>query len=130
MDVFNESLAKSADGNTDSLHQNAGIEALLVKLKPLLDGGRLDNLVDLLSLISDTVDLLDLATVEKLAKSLESTTAVTWGFGNALRMATAETAAEAAPPNLFGLLSLLRETDTRRGVALLLRTLNVIGRQL
>lgn len=34
MDVFNESLAKSADGNTDSLGQNAGIEALLDKLKP------------------------------------------------------------------------------------------------
>jgi uncharacterized protein YjgD (DUF1641 family) len=45
-------------------------------------------------------------------------------------MATAETAAEAAPPNIYGLLSLLREKDTRRGVALLLRTLNVIGRQL
>ncbi|WP_308907582.1 DUF1641 domain-containing protein [Pseudomonas canadensis] len=130
MDVFNESLAKSADVNTDSLDQNAGIEALLDKLKPLLDGGRLDNLVDLASLISDTVDMLDLATVEKLGRLFESTTAVTWSLGNALRMATAETAAEAAPPNIYGLLSLLREKDTRRGVALLLRTLNVIGRQL
>lgn len=130
MDVFNEPLAKSADVNTDSLDQNAGIEALLDKLKPLLDGGRLDNLVDLASLISDTVDMLDLATVEKLGRLFESTTAVTWSLGNALRMATAETAAEAAPPNIYGLLSLLREKHTRRGVALLLRTLNVIGRQL
>jgi uncharacterized protein YjgD (DUF1641 family) len=130
MDVINESPAKSANVNTDSLDHNSGIEALLDKLKPLLDGGRLDNLVDLLSLISDSVDLLDLATVEKIARSFESTTAVTWSLGNALRMATAETAAEAVPPNLYGLLSLLRKTDTRRGVALLLRTLNVIGRQL
>lgn len=130
MDVINESPVKSANVNTDSPDHNSGIEALLDKLKPLLDGGRLDNLVDLLSLISDSVDLLDLATVEKIARSFESTTAVTWSLGNALRMATAQTAAEAVPPNLYGLLSLLRKTDTRRGVALVLRTLNVIGRQL
>ncbi|UII69081.1 hypothetical protein LVW35_15405 [Pseudomonas sp. HN11] len=130
MDVFNESPAKGADVNTDPLDHNSGTEALLDKLKPLLEGGRFDNLVDLLALICDTVDLLDQATVEKLARLFESTTVVTWSLGNALRMATAETAAEAVPPNLFGLLSLLRETDTRRGVALVLRTLNVIGRQL
>lgn len=130
MDALNESPVKSADVNTDSQDHNSGFEALLDKLKPLMDGGRLDNVVDLLSLISDTVDLFDLATVEKLARLFESTTAVTWSLGNALRMASAETASEAVPPSLYGLLSLLRETDTRRGVALVLRTLNVIGRQL
>ncbi|MFJ4086281.1 DUF1641 domain-containing protein [Pseudomonas psychrophila] len=130
MDVINEPPAKSANVNPELLEHNSGLEALLAKLQPLLDGGRLDNLVDLMSLLSDTVDLLDLATVEKLARLFEDTTAFTWSLGNALRMATAETAAEAEPPNLYGLLSLLREKDTRRGVALVLRTLNVIGRQL
>lgn len=130
MDVINEPPAKSANVNAELLEHNSGLEALLAKLQPLLDGGRLDNLVDLMSLLSDTVDLLDLATVEKLARLFEDTTAFTWSLGNALRMATAETAAEAEPPNLYGLLSLLREKDTRRGVALVLRTLNVIGRQL
>ena len=130
MDVINEPPAKSANVYTEWLEHNPGLEALLGKLQPLLDGGRLDNLVDLLSLLSDTVDLLDLATVEKLARLFEDTTAFTWSLGNALRMATAETAAEVEPPNLYGLLSLLRKKDTRRGVALVLRTLNVIGRQL
>lgn len=130
MDVINETPAKSANVNPESLEHNPGLEALQGKLQPLLDGGRLDNLVDLMSLLSDTVDLLDLATVEKLARLFEDTTAFTWSLGNALRMATAKTAAEAEPPNLYGLLSLLREKDTRRGVALVLRTLNVIGRQL
>lgn len=130
MDVINETPAKSANVNPESLEHNPGLEALQGKLQPLLDGGRLDNLVDLMSLLSDTVDLFDLATVEKLARLFEDTTAFTWSLGNALRMATAKTAAEAEPPNLYGLLSLLREKDTRRGVALVLRTLNVIGRQL
>lgn len=130
MDVINEPPVKSANVNPESLEHNSGLEALMGKLQPLLDGGRLDNLVDLMSLLSHAVDLLDLATVEKLARLFEDTTAFTWSLGNALRMATAETAAEAEPPNLYGLLSLLREKDTRRGVALVLRTLNVIGRQL
>ncbi|MDY7584366.1 DUF1641 domain-containing protein [Pseudomonas sp. CCI3.1] len=130
MDVINEPPAKSANINPESLEHNSGLEALLGKLQPLLDAGRLDNLVDLMSLLSDTVDLLDLATVEKLARLFEDTTTFTWSLGNALRMAAAETAAEAEPPSLYGLLSLLREKDTRRGVALVLRTLNVIGRQL
>ncbi|AOY02314.1 hypothetical protein BJP62_11275 [Jeongeupia sp. USM3] len=108
---------------------NAGLEALLNKLQPLLDGGRMDNIVDVLALVSDLVDLLDSALVEKLAGLFEDATAVSWSLGNAVRMAKAETSAEEAPPSLYGLLSLLREADTRRGVALALRTLNAIGKQ-
>ncbi|AZE64789.1 MULTISPECIES: DUF1641 domain-containing protein [Pseudomonas] len=109
---------------------NAGLEALLTKLQPLLDSGRMDNVVDVLALVSDLVDMLDGAMVEKLALLFEQATAVSWNVGNAARMATAQTQAEETPPSLYGLLSLLREPDTRRGVALVLRTLNVLGRQL
>ncbi len=130
MDVTNESPPISTAVNVLSPDPNAGLEALLSKLQPLLDGGRMDNIVDVLALISDLVDLLDSALVEKLAGLFESVTAVSWSFGNALRMAKAETTAQEDPPSLFGLLSLLRETDTRRGIALILRTLNVIAKQL
>ncbi|URN89911.1 MAG: hypothetical protein NAG77_03200 [Pseudomonas protegens] len=107
-----------------------GLEALMKKLQPLLDGARLDNMVDLLSLLCDLIDMLDQAMIEKLAQQFEEATAATWMLGNALRMAKAETSAQGTAPSLYGLLSLLREEDTRRGAALLLRTLNVIGRQL
>lgn len=107
-----------------------GLEALMKKLQPLLDSARLDNMVDLLSLLCDLIDMLDQAMIEKLAQQFEEATAATWMLGNALRMAKAETSAQGTAPSLYGLLSLLREEDTRRGAALLLRTLNVIGRQL
>ncbi|KMN15974.1 hypothetical protein TU86_02615 [Pseudomonas weihenstephanensis] len=103
---------------------------LLSKLEPLIQSGRLDNLVDALSLVSDTVDLLDPAMVEKLALLFEQITAATWSLGNAVRMASAQTAAQTESPSLRQLLSLLRQEDTRRGCAVALRTLNVIGRQL
>ncbi|CAK9888656.1 MULTISPECIES: DUF1641 domain-containing protein [Pseudomonas] len=108
---------------------NAGLEALLRKLQPLLDSGRLDNVVDLLSLSADLVDLLDAAMIEKLAGLFEEATALSWNLGNALRMASAQTRNEPTPPSLYGLLLLLRDPHTRRGLALVLRVLNVIGRQ-
>lgn len=106
------------------------IHQIVQKLQPLLDSGRLDNLVDLLSIASDIVDLLDCAMVEKLATLFEQTTSVSWELGNAVRMAKSQTQALEHPDSLYGLLTLLREPDTRRGVGLILRTLNVIGRQL
>jgi uncharacterized protein YjgD (DUF1641 family) len=110
--------------------ENPGLEAFLSKLQPLLDGGRLDNLVDLASLLSDLVDLLDAAMVEKLSVQFEQATALSWNLGNAIRQATAQTRQDSEPPGLYGLLALLREADTRRGCALVLRTLNALGRQL
>lgn len=106
------------------------LQALLKKLQPLVDGGRLDNVIDLISVTSHVVDLVDLAMVEKLAGVFEQATSASWELGNALRMAKAQTRAMEQPDSLYGLLTLLREPDTRRGVGLVLRTLNVIGRQL
>lgn len=110
--------------------RSEGLDALMAKLQPLIDGGRLDNLIDLLSLTSDIVDLLDAAMVEKLARLFENATAATWTVSNAVRMAHAEVAAAPEPPGVYALIKLLNEPDTRKGVAVVLKTLNVIGRQL
>ena len=110
--------------------RSEGLKVLMAKLQPLIDGGRLDNLVDLLSLTSDMVDLLDAAMVEKLARLFENATAATWTVSNAVRMARAEVAAAPEPPGVYALIKLLNEPDTRKGVAVVLKTLNVIGRQL
>ena len=59
----------------------------------LLRKGRLDNIVDVLSLVSDMTDLLDAAMVEKLARLFENATAATWTVSNAVRLAKAEVAA-------------------------------------
>lgn len=108
---------------------NPGLEALLNKLQPLLDGGRLDNLVDLASLLSDLVDLLDAPLVEKLSTQFEEATALSWNLGNAIRQAKAQTREQPTPPSLIGLLALLRDPNTRQGCALVLRVLNALGKQ-
>jgi len=106
-----------------------GLQALLDKLQPLIEGHRLDNLVDLLSLLSDLIDLLDPAMVDRLASLFEQATNVGWSVGNAVRVAKAEVLREQAP-NLKDLLRLLRDADTRRGLALALGTLRSLGRQI
>ena len=102
----------------------------MAKLQPLIDGGRLDNLVDLLSLIWDMVDLLDAAMVEKLAQLFENATAATWTVSNAVRWPKPKSPPPPQPPGAYALIKLLNEPDTRKGVAVVLKTLNVIGRQL
>ena len=124
--LSDETLATSAAG----MPATPGLAALMAKLQPLIDGGRLDNIVDGLSLVSDMSDLLDAAMVEKLARLFENATAATWTVSNAVRLAKAEVAAAPKPPGAYALLKLLNDPDTRKGVAVVLRTLNVIGRQL
>ncbi|SUI54014.1 Uncharacterised protein [Serratia quinivorans] len=62
--------------------EQASLAPLLDKLQPLLAGGRLDNVVDLLSLLSDLVDIADNALVEKLAGVFEGLVAAGWEGGN------------------------------------------------
>lgn len=106
------------------------LQALAGKLRPLVDSQRLDNIVDLISLTSDLVDLLDQPMVEKLGLLSEQAAGAAWTASNSVRAAHAQTLAEAHPPSLMGLLALLRDEDTRRGVALVLRSLQSVGRQM
>lgn len=64
----------------------------------------------------DIPGLLNPAMVDRLASLFEKATNVGWSVGNAARVAKAEVLREQAP-NLKDLLRLLRDADTRRGLA-------------
>ncbi|WP_262370305.1 hypothetical protein [Serratia marcescens] len=103
--------------------------ALQDKLRPLLAGGRLDNVVDLLSLLSDVVDIADNALVEKLAGVFEGLVTIGWEGGTALQMARSELQLNPPPANFRAAYALLKHPDTLLGVMLLLRTLQIIGQR-
>ncbi|HHH2170834.1 TPA: hypothetical protein ACPZH4_001906 [Yersinia enterocolitica] len=103
---------------------------LLNKLQPLLAGGRLNNVVDMLSLLSDVVDIADNALVEKLAGVFEGIVAIGWESGNALRIANTELRLNQETINYRSLYSLFRDRDTLVGITLLLRTLQIIGQRI
>ena len=110
--------------------EQASLAPLLDKLQPLLAGGRLDNVVDLLSLLSDLVDIADNALVEKLSGVFEGLVAAGWEGGMALKMAHTELQSDPSPANFRSLYALLRQPDTLLGLMLVLRTLQIIGQRI
>ncbi len=112
------------------IHDDAtlvGLQELIDKLEPLIAGGRLHRLVDIMSIAADLVDMSDKYMVEKLAKAGEELIGGTWAVGNAARMASTQLRAMEQTPSLLGLLRLAREPEVRRGLTFLLLFAGVIG---
>lgn len=107
-----------------------GIKNLIDKATPLVQAGRFNNIIDLLSIISDNIEFLDEAALEKTTKVGEEILALGWTAGNAVRMAHAQTEALEKPPSLLQLISSLNEPDVRRSLHFFLNTMRIIGRQM
>lgn len=103
---------------------------LAEKLAPLLHLNRLDNIVDLLSLVSDLVDILDNSTVERLSNSFEDTLLPVWELGTAYNMAKMEGIHDSKNPNFRSVYGLLKDPNTLRGITTLLRTMQIVGSRL
>lgn len=63
-----------------------GLDELIGKIEPLLAGGRLNRVVDAVSLLADLVDMSDDYMLEKLMKGFEEGVGAAWSVGNAARM--------------------------------------------
>ncbi|MGG4607048.1 hypothetical protein [Providencia sp. Me31A] len=100
------------------------------KLAPLLQLNRLDNIVDLLSLVSDLVDILDNSTVERLSNSFEDILVPVWELGTAYNMAKMEGINDSKKPNFRSVYALLKDPNTLCGISTVLRTLQIIGARL
>lgn len=107
-----------------------GIKNLIDKTAPLVQAGRFDNIIDLLSVISDNIEFLDEAALEKTTKAGEEILALGWTAGNAVRMANAQTEALKKPPGLFQLISSLNDPDVRRSLHFFIATMRIIGQQM
>lgn len=107
-----------------------GIKNLIDKTTPLVQAGRFNNIIDLLSIISDNIQFLDEAALEKTTKVGEEILALSWTAGNAIRMANAQTEALEKPPGLLQLISSLNDPDVRRSLHFFIGTLRIIGQQM
>lgn len=124
--------AATGNGMANLLQDEAalqGLAELVGKLEPLLAGRRLNRLVDLLSVMADTVDMSDAYMVEKVARAVDDGVGAAWTAGNAARMASAQLSQMKDTPTLMGLLRMARQPDVRRGLTFLLALAGVVGRQ-
>lgn len=118
---------KNTHSKLIELLNSESVDHFAEKISPLLHLKRLDNIVDLLSLVSDLVDILDLGTVEKLSNSFEDTLTPVWELGTAYNMAKMEAIYDDKTHNFRSVYSLLKDPNTLRGISILLRTLQIMG---
>ncbi len=107
-----------------------GLKELTDKLTPLIQAGRLNNIVDLLSLVSDNIEFLDETMVEKASKSGEEILALGWTAGNAIRMANAQTEQLENPPSVFQIMRAMNDPDVRRAMHFYIGFMRIIGKQM
>ncbi|CAH1386743.1 DUF1641 domain-containing protein [Candidatus Nitrotoga sp. M5] len=128
LNTIEENLMSNAALNNPATIE--GIQSLIEKTAPLVQAGRFNHIIDLLSLISDNIEFLDEASLEKTTKVGEEILALGWTTGNAIRMANAQTEALEKPPGLFQLMSSLNDPDVRRSLHFFIGTMRIIGRQM
>lgn len=105
-----------------------GLVELANKLAPLIQGKRLHNVIDLLSLASDAVDMADDTMIQKMMAGYEDLVSNAWMLSNAARYAQNQATQEPVP-SLFGLIRASRDEDVRRGLHMALQFLSVLGRK-
>jgi len=127
-DVDRKEVAQS-EGLTMDDATREGLEELLDKISPLLQGRRLHNVVDALSWLSDMIDMADEAMINKLAANYEQAIGGMWALSNAARYAANDAARQDEVPSRLGLLRAAKDEDVRRGLYMLLRFAAVFGRQ-
>ena len=128
LNTIEENLMSNAALNNPATIE--GIQSLIEKTAPLVQAGRFNHIIDLLSLISDNIEFLDEASLEKTTKVGEEILALGWTTGNAIRMANAQTETLEKPPGLFQLMSSLNDPDVRRSLHFFIGTMRIIGRQM
>ena len=109
--------------------KTAEMQEIEDKLTMLVQTGRIDNLIDVLAVVSDQIEMTTTPIVEKMVHSIDNIASAGFVTENAVRYAKRESAKNEVP-SLFGMLKLLRDKDTRKGLAFMLNLTKGIGKQM
>ena len=109
--------------------KTAAMQELEDKMTMLVQTGRIDNLIDLLAVTSDQIEMTTTPIVEKMVHSIDNIASAGFVTENAVRYAKRESAKNEVP-SLFGMLKLLKDEDTRKGLAFMLNLTKGIGKQI
>jgi len=114
---------------TQTAPVSAEMKQLADQMTMLVQTGRMDNLIDLLAVVSDQIEMTTPPMVEKIVATVDNMAAAGFITENAVRFARRETA-KGEIPSLFGLLKLMKDEEVRKGLAFVLNMTKGIGRQL
>ncbi len=111
------------------VQKTASMQEIEDKMTMLVQTGRIDNLIDLLAVVSDQIEMTTTPIVEKMVHSIDNIASAGFVTENAVRYAKRESAKNEVP-SLFGMLKLLKDEDTRKGLAFMLNLTKGIGKQI
>lgn len=121
--------AEISEVGTENKSGNSRLIEIGEKLSPLLAQGKLDNIVDLLSILSDVIEMADDALVQKLMGTYDEASGALWALGNAARYAKNQSANNPTP-SMIGLLKMAKSEDVRKGLQFVFTFLSVFGKQI
>eukprot|EP01156_Anaeramoeba_ignava_P003865 Anaeramoba_ignava/a225154_13.p3 GENE.a225154_13~~a225154_13.p3 ORF type:complete len:118 (-),score=8.53 a225154_13:54-407(-) len=99
------------------------------KMTMLVQTGRIDNLIDLLAVVSDNIEMTTQPMVEKMIGTVDNMATAGFITENAVRYAKRESSKNETP-SLFGMLKLLKDEETRKGLSFMLHLTKGIGKQI
>lgn len=111
------------------IKKSTEMQELEDKMTMLVQTGRIDNLIDLLAVVSDQIEMTTTPIVEKMIHSIDNIASAGFVTENAIRYAKRESAKNETP-SLLGMLKLLKDEDTRKGLAFMLNLTKGIGKQM
>lgn len=105
------------------------MKELEAKMTMLVQTGRIDNLIDLMAVVSDNIEMTTQPMVEKMVGTIDNIATAGFITENAIRYAKRETTKNEVP-GILGLLKLMKDEDTRKGLSFMLNLTKGIGKQL
>jgi uncharacterized protein YjgD (DUF1641 family) len=111
------------------IKKSAEMQQIEDKITMLVQTGRINNLIDLLAVVSDQIEMTTTPIVEKMVHSIDNMASAGFVTENAVRYAKRQSAKNEVP-SLFGMLKLLKDEDTRKGLAFMLNLTKGIGKQI
>lgn len=115
--------------DTVEVKKSAEMQEIEDKMTMLVQTGRIDNLIDLLAVVSDQIEMTTKPMVEKMVNTVDNMATAGFVTENAVRFAKRESAKNEIP-SMFGLLKLMKDEDVRKGMAFMLNLTKGIGKQL
>ena len=115
--------------NDVKIVKSAEMQKIEDQMVMLVQTGRLDNLIDLLAVVSDQIEMTTTPMVEKMVTSIDNLATAGFITENAVRFAKRESEKNEVP-SLFGLLKLMKDEETRRGLAFMINLTKGIGKQI
>ncbi len=111
------------------VEKSAEMKLIEEKMTMLVQTGRIDNLIDLLAVISDQMEMTTTPIMEKMVHSVDNIMSAGFVTENAVRYAKRESVKNEVP-SMFGLLKLMKDEDVRKGLGFMLNLTKGIGKQL